>query len=127
MGEARKMIIEYRAKMYESIAPKVIIKMVADHFLFTPSDIIGNKRARKLSDARCIAIYLTYCYTDLYIPNIGMAFGDRDSRIVLALLDKCQKELLQIKEYQTSIALLGNEKVELGFTNCRSPHIFGFY
>ena len=56
---------------------------VAERYGVTVDEIEGTKRAKRISQARHIAIYLARELTDSSFPTIGRAFGRRDHTTVM--------------------------------------------
>ncbi len=75
------------------ITPDLIKDNVCRHFDIKRTDIESAKRSRNLSFPRQIAMYLCRNLTDLSLPKIGEAFGNRDHTTVLHACDKIGAEL----------------------------------
>ncbi|MCP3994893.1 MAG: chromosomal replication initiator protein DnaA [bacterium] len=65
-----------------------IINRVAQYSGTTIDDLLGPSRRQPLARHRQIAMYLCREYTDLSLPKIGRAFGNRDHTTVLHAVDK---------------------------------------
>ncbi len=65
-----------------------IIDRVAHYSGATRDDILGPSRRQPLARHRQVAMYLCREYTDLSLPKIGKAFGNRDHTTVLHAVDK---------------------------------------
>jgi len=65
-----------------------IITRVAAYCGHTRDDLLGSSRRQPLARHRQIAMYLCREYTDLSLPKIGRAFGNRDHTTVLHAVDK---------------------------------------
>lgn len=76
------------------VNPDVIKEYVCRHFNIKISDIESAKRSRNLAFPRQIAMYICRNLTDLSLPKIGEAFGNRDHTTVLHSCDKINKEIL---------------------------------
>jgi chromosomal replication initiator protein len=61
----------------------LIMSETAGYFGLSVEDLRGPSRARHLTSARQIAIYITRELTDLSLPKIGDAFGGRDHTTVM--------------------------------------------
>jgi chromosomal replication initiator protein len=70
-----------------------IKKQVCKHFNIKISDMESSKRPRKISYPRQIAMYLCRKMTNLSLPKIGEAFGNRDHTTVLHATEKISNEL----------------------------------
>ena len=75
------------------ITPDLIKKCVCRHFNIRISDIESAKRSRNLAFPRQIAMYICRDLTDLSLPKIGEAFGNRDHTTVLHACDKINTEM----------------------------------
>jgi chromosomal replication initiator protein len=65
-----------------------IINRVAAYCGYSREDLLGSSRRQPLARHRQIAMYLCREYTDLSLPKIGRAFGNRDHTTVLHAVDK---------------------------------------
>jgi len=65
-----------------------IIDQVALYSGSSRDDLVGPSRRQPLARHRQLAMYLCREYTDLSLPKIGRAFGDRDHTTVLHAVDK---------------------------------------
>lgn len=68
-----------------------IIAAVAKAYDFKPHDLISQRRARLLAEARHIAMWLAAEYTDHSLPTIGRAFGGRDHTTVMHALRRVEQ------------------------------------
>lgn len=75
------------------VTPAVIKKQICKHFNIKQSDLESSKRSRDLSFPRQIAMYICRDMTDLSLPKIGEAFGNRDHTTVLHACDKISNEI----------------------------------
>jgi chromosomal replication initiator protein len=71
-----------------------IITRVAAYCGHSRDDLLGSSRRQPLTRHRQIAMYLCREYTDLSLPKIGRAFGNRDHTTVLHAVEKI-KGLMQ--------------------------------
>ncbi len=76
------------------VNPDKIKEFVCKHFNIRVSDIESAKRTRNLVFPRQIAMYICRNLTDLSLPKIGEAFGNRDHTTVLHSCDKINTEML---------------------------------
>lgn len=65
------------------ITASLIMAQTAAYFGVTMDDLCGSSRSRVLVTARQIAMYLCRELTDLSLPKIGQAFGNRDHTTVM--------------------------------------------
>jgi chromosomal replication initiator protein len=70
------------------ISVQDIIDEVAAYFSISPEELCSASRSRQLVNARQIAMYLTRELTDLSLPRIGRAFGNRDHSTVMHATQK---------------------------------------
>jgi chromosomal replication initiator protein len=61
----------------------LIMSETASYFSLSVDDLRGPSRARHVTNARQIAIYIARELTDLSLPKIGEAFGGRDHTTVM--------------------------------------------
>jgi chromosomal replication initiator protein len=71
-----------------------IQEATAVYFGFTVEDLCGSSRSRQLVIARQIAMYLCRELTELSLPKIGQAFGNRDHTTVMHA-DRKIRELMR--------------------------------
>ncbi len=83
-----------------------IIAITADHFAITPADLIGPSRKQPLARSRQIAMYLCRENTDLSLPKIGKAFGDRDHTTVIHAVDKIKTLMRSDKQVFDEVSQL---------------------
>lgn len=76
-----------------NITSDSIKKAVCKHYSIKLSDMDSSKRTRVLAFPRQIAMYLCRDLTDLSLPKIGEAFGNRDHTTVLYACDKISTQL----------------------------------
>lgn len=70
-----------------------IISTTASFFSLESSDIKGQARAKEVSYARQVAIYLTRDMTNASFPAIGDAFGNRKHTTILYAFEKIKEEM----------------------------------
>jgi chromosomal replication initiator protein len=85
---AREMLDRMNLERDRELDVERIIRVVADHFDITPTDIKGSRRTRAISTPRQYAMYLSRKYTEHSYPELGCQFGGKDHTTVLAA---CQK------------------------------------
>jgi len=86
-----------------------IIAITADHFATTPADLVGPSRKQPLARSRQIAMYLCRENTDLSLPKIGKAFGDRDHTTVIHAVDKIKTLMRSDKQVFDEVSQLGQK------------------
>jgi chromosomal replication initiator protein len=75
------------------VTPELVKKHICKHFNIKQVDLESSKRSRNLAFPRQIAMYICRDMTDLSLPKIGEAFGNRDHTTVLHACDKISSEL----------------------------------
>lgn len=75
------------------VTPELVKKYICKHFNIKQSDLESSKRSRNLAFPRQIAMYMCRNMTELSLPKIGEAFGNRDHTTVLHACDKISNEL----------------------------------
>jgi chromosomal replication initiator protein len=70
------------------ISVQDVIDEVATYFSLSAEEICSASRSRQLVNARQIAMYLTRELTDMSLPRIGRAFGNRDHSTVMHATQK---------------------------------------
>lgn len=79
--DALRDVIEKKSR--RAINADVIMKVVCEYYNIKVEDMISSTRRREIAVPRQIAIYLTRELTGLSLPQIGVAFGNRDHSTVL--------------------------------------------
>lgn len=75
------------------VTPELVKKHICKHYNIKQSDLESSKRSRDLAFPRQVAMYICRDMTDLSLPKIGEAFGNRDHTTVLHACDKISGEL----------------------------------
>lgn len=91
---AKEVLKDVFSASNRAVNPDIIKEYVCRHFNIKVSDIESSKRSRNLAFPRQIAMYICRNLTDLSLPKIGEAFGNRDHTTVLHSCDKINKEIL---------------------------------
>lgn len=68
-----------------------IIRVVADHYGLTPTDIRSGRRERKVVHPRMIATYIARNLTELSYPQIGRFVGGRDHSTAVHAFQKIER------------------------------------
>ncbi|MFC2045522.1 chromosomal replication initiator protein DnaA [Chloroflexota bacterium] len=77
-----------------SITPNLIVRIVANSFQLTATDLIGRKRDKSISRAREIAIYLLRQETGCTLAQIGKDLGGRQP---ISISQSYQKAALELE------------------------------
>lgn len=93
-----KSIIKNR--QYNKVGVDDIQKLTTGYFNISLSDLLSNKKTRKFSYPRQIAIYLTRKLTGLSFKEIGKAFGNKDHSTVIYAVKRIERE----KEVKKSVS-----------------------
>ncbi len=88
------------------VTPESIINIVAEHFDITPEEIKGDKRAKKISYPRQVAMYLCREMTSTNLQGIGALMGGKDHTTILHGVKKIEEEQQNSETTQNLIALL---------------------
>ncbi|STZ76777.1 chromosomal replication initiator protein DnaA [Bergeriella denitrificans] len=109
---ARESLQDIIAVKHKVITADMIIFETAKHYRIKPAEIVGKKRTRNIARPRQVAMSLTKELTNLSLPAIGAAFGDRDHTTVMhgvkavAKLREEDPELAQ--DYEKLLILIQN-------------------
>lgn len=90
---AKEVLKDVFSASKKPIDPDKIKDFVCRHFNIKISDIESAKRTRNLAFPRQIAMYLCRNLTELSLPKIGEAFGNRDHTTVLHSCEKIRAEI----------------------------------
>lgn len=66
-----------------NLDPEQIIAVVAEHYGTTPESILGDKRTKEVAWARQVVMFLIREETEMSLPAIGKALGNRDHTTVM--------------------------------------------
>jgi chromosomal replication initiator protein len=80
---AKESLKDLLAAQNKQVSIENIQKTVADYYRIRVVDLLSKKRTRAIARPRQIAMYLARELTQLSLPEIGVAFGDRDHTTVL--------------------------------------------
>ncbi len=86
-----------------SLTPDDIVKAVAKYFDLKPSDLKSQKRLKKISQARQIAMYLCRDITSASFPEIGERFGGKDHSTVIYAVKKIEELIRDNPEVRNDI------------------------
>lgn len=68
-----------------------IVRVVADYYALTPTDIRSGRRERKVVHPRMIATYIARNLTELSYPQIGRFVGGRDHSTAVHAFQKIER------------------------------------
>ena len=83
-----------------------ILHTVCRHFHLSPEQLTGPSRARDITYARHIAMYLVRLHTQRPLAEIGKLFGNRDHSTVLHGCRRIEQELTSLPQTHTDIQQL---------------------
>ncbi len=98
-----KDILKVRGK---EIAIEDIQKVVAEFYGLKPSDLKSKKRAKQISLARQVAMYLSRKLTKLSYPHIGEKFGKKDHSTVIYAENQIEEKLKNDPDLKNKINTL---------------------
>jgi chromosomal replication initiator protein len=77
-----------------NISAEIIIRVVAEYFSLTPTDLRSKKKSRNIVHPRHLAMFIIRDLTELSTTDIGQLFGGRDHTTVINAIDKTEKRIL---------------------------------
>lgn len=90
----------------KEITPDMIIKIVAEHFNVSVSDIISKKKSQDIVYPRQIIMYLCRTLTDVALSLIGRKLGNRDHTTIIYGYEKIQREVEENEKVRNDIEIL---------------------
>ena len=81
-----------KKRHFRKISLSEIQKRTAEYFSISLSDLISNRKKRKFSYPRQVAMYLCRNLTNSSYKEIGKAFGNKDHSTVIYALNRVGKE-----------------------------------
>ncbi|WP_272932511.1 chromosomal replication initiator protein DnaA [Sulfidibacter corallicola] len=85
------------------ISCEKIQRFIADHYKIQTKDLLSKNNSKRIAQPRQIAMYLTRQLTNMSLPEIGMAFGNKHHSTVLYSVQKITKKIKESQEYQQMI------------------------
>jgi chromosomal replication initiator protein len=79
-------------RQYHKITVGDIQKLTTGYFNISLSDLLSNKKTRKFSYPRQVAMYLTRKLTDLSFKEIGKVFGNKDHSTVIYAVKRIERD-----------------------------------
>ncbi|MEL7609213.1 MAG: chromosomal replication initiator protein DnaA [Bacillota bacterium] len=86
-----------------TITVDLIQEMVSDYYSITVSDLCSNRRDRRVSFPRQIAMYLCRTLTEATFDDIGLSFGGKDHSTVIHAVDKIFSSVSGTPSLETTI------------------------
>jgi chromosomal replication initiator protein len=97
---------------HRPVTADMIIDRVGTHFHHSRDQLLGPSRKQPLARDRQIAMFLCRELTDMSLPKVGAAFGDRDHTTVLHAVDRInglmQRDRTVLEEVTTLCQQLKN-------------------
>ncbi|MBS9336863.1 chromosomal replication initiator protein DnaA [Fructobacillus parabroussonetiae] len=90
---AKSILDEINANKKTVVTVDRIQQVVAAYYMQTVDDMKSSRRQSDLVMARHVAIYLTRTMTDMSLPQIGHAFGDRDHSSISHAFTKIEEQV----------------------------------
>ena len=110
---ARNLLKEmFNTNRHSAITVDSIIRMVADFFKLSLSDLKGKKRNKNIALARQVAMYVIREVTEYSTTEIGIEFGGRDHTTVMHSCQKIEQMVKFDPSFDASIQKLLREARE---------------
>ena len=90
----------------KEVTPDMIIKIVAEHFNISVSDITSKKKSQDIVYPRQLIMYLCRTLTDVALSVIGKKIGNRDHTTVIHGYEKIQKEMEKNEKVKKDLEIL---------------------
>lgn len=103
-------------KSSDIVTVSTVVKAVSRAYEVSVDDIKSTKRARTISEARQVAMWMARQLTDESYENIGAELGGRDHSTVYYGISKIDKLLLDDKSYSYKLERLKKDILEGGPT-----------
>lgn len=85
-------------KSSKTVSIRDIQKITAEYFNISLSDLISNRKGKKFSYPRQLAMYLARNLTNLSFKEIGKLFGNKDHSTIIYAVTRIEKEKASKKE-----------------------------
>ena len=92
-----------KKRLFREMSLNEIQKRTAEYFSISLSNLISNRKKRKFSYPRQVAMYLCRNLTDSSFKEIGKAFGNKDHSTVIYALKRIETEKHKNKEVLNDI------------------------
>ena len=90
----------------KKVSPDLIIKIVAEHFGITESEIKSKKKSQDIAYPRHLCMYLCRSLTDVALSIIGKQLGNRDHSTVIHGYNKINDEIETNEKIQKDVEIL---------------------
>lgn len=102
----------FNSKRHSAITVDSIIRMVADFYKLSLSDLKGKKRSKNIALARQVAMFVIREVTEYSTTEIGVEFGGRDHTTVMHSCQKIEQMVKFDPSFDASIQKLLREAGE---------------
>ena len=92
-----------KKRLFREMSLNEIQKRTAEYFSISLSNLISNRKKRKFSYPRQVAMYLCRNLTDSSFKEIGKAFGNKDHSTVIYALKRVETEKNKNKQVLNDI------------------------
>ncbi len=100
---AKNAIQDYLSEKKKSISIEYIVDFVAKEQNIKPADLRSKKRAKKIVEARRIAIYLARSLTTFSMPQIAVHFGMKDHSAISHAMRKIEEIIEEDENFKVLI------------------------
>lgn len=108
LNSAKEILADHLPKENHIITIESIQKATCDCFQLKISDLKSQKKLKKISIARHIAIYLSRKYTELSLTEIGNKFGGKDHSTVIHSINKVTKKIEEDESFKKQVEYIEN-------------------
>ena len=109
---AREVLHEYYPAAEAPLTIETIQQEVCSHYDVSRSELVGQKRTRRIVTPRQVAMYLARELTDSSLPAIGREFGGRDHTTVLYAVEKIKSRMADQDEIYNAVGTLHGRLTE---------------
>jgi chromosomal replication initiator protein len=102
-------IADYLAEKGKTVSIDDIVRIIAEELNVKPSEIKSKKRAKKIVEARRIAIFLARHLTPNSMPQIALYFGMKDHSAISHTMKKIEDIINQDKKLRALIDEISNK------------------
>ena len=85
------------------ISCEKIQRFIADLYKIHPKELCAKSNAKRIAQPRQLAMYLTRHLTNMSLPEIGSAFGNKHHSTVLYSIQKVEKQIKADSDYRVLI------------------------
>ncbi len=108
LAKAKEILADHLPQEKSLITVESIQKATCDCFQIKISELKSQKKLKKISTARHIAIYLSRKYTDLSLSEIGNKFGGKDHSTVIHSINKIEKCIKEDEGFRKQVEHIEN-------------------